>query len=338
MDKNCGVCKKELPNKAAELDCTRCSQCMVGYHFDCCNLKFSSWKSMGITRRSEWTCLKCRKKTDGGTEDEGKEVNEEQDNENLGGTPEPRKERDYSKKLNNEPDTIAKMIEEKFDNMQKFIEKTMEDFKKTLNFYGGQIEDLTTSMKSLEQKNLKIEKDLETQKAINTEMKTRIRNLEIAVEQKDQLGRNTEMEVTGFKNNVVDEKLFVRTLLEKAGTTEMQVKIKKSVKPPKNDKPGNTTIYVHFQSEDDRNTVLSTIKEKKLYTDMNATIQSTNPVNLFFNECLTPYYRRLFYEARRLKIEKKFAYVWVKNGKILLKKTSESQTQVLSSMDDIGRL
>uniref|UniRef100_A0A8D9F860 FP protein C-terminal domain-containing protein n=1 Tax=Cacopsylla melanoneura TaxID=428564 RepID=A0A8D9F860_9HEMI len=322
MSGRCGTCDKPLPTDA---DFAKCKVCKIGFHLSSCStVSDSSWKTMG-ERRQTWKCPSCRNLG----------VNTKSSSK-PSGTPEPKERKDSEK--SNETDPIMRKLDEKFDTMQKHFDSVMEDFKKTLTFYGGQIEDLTTSLKLVEQKNVKIEKELEAQKEINTELKTRVRKLETIVEQKEQREKNNIMEITGFKDNVVDEKLFVRQLMEKVGATDVQVQVKKSVKPPKDEKPGTSTIYVHFQSEEDRNNVLSVIKQRKLYDEMNATIQSSNPVRLFFNEVLTPYYKSLFYEARRIKSEKNFAYLWIKNGKILLKKTADSQTQVLSSKDDIGRL
>ncbi|KAI5733745.1 hypothetical protein M8J76_015410 [Diaphorina citri] len=57
---NCGKCIKVLPDEENELDFTTCARCQRSYHFECCAVSASSWKSMGTTRRSQWKCPICR--------------------------------------------------------------------------------------------------------------------------------------------------------------------------------------------------------------------------------------------------------------------------------------
>uniref|UniRef100_A0A8D9F527 FP protein C-terminal domain-containing protein n=1 Tax=Cacopsylla melanoneura TaxID=428564 RepID=A0A8D9F527_9HEMI len=149
------------------------------------------------------------------------------------------------------------------------------------------------------------------------------------------------MEITGFKEKTeVDENEFMKKILEKAectGNKGVEYKVTKIVKHGHEEKGGSQTVVVEFKSLESRNRVLDKIKEKKLYNQMGDFIKDKSAV-LFFSEYLTPYYRKLFYEAKKLKTDRKYAYLWIKHGKILLKRSSNSRIETITTMADLEKL
>ncbi|KAI5718095.1 hypothetical protein M8J77_016157 [Diaphorina citri] len=316
---SCGICNKNLPSEAGELDYTRCAQCNRCYHFDCCKLKFSSWKSMGATRCSEWICLRCRKTNppaDGNISDEDEEEETGQD--------------------------VGKMLKEmakKWDGFEKKVSKKLDDFEANLNFYGEKVEQSCTTLKNLEQKLIAMEKRIDKTETENRELKTRLRTLEIQIQENTQKDFMNMMEISGIQNKEADPKVVTNIILEKAGyqPNEIKTKVEKVTKKVGEDKKEKTVITVKFESQEVRNEVLTKIKRNKVWSKLENTINSDKSF-LIINESLSPYYKKLFFEARKVKIEKDYKYLWVQNGNILFKKTENARIMRLSCMDDLGKI
>ncbi|XP_008485861.1 uncharacterized protein LOC103522538, partial [Diaphorina citri] len=152
--------------------------------------------------------------------------------------------------------------------------------------------------------------------------------------QREQKDQDTKMEISGFKDTKVDENQFVAKVMQAAGLNEedIQFRVEKIVKEPMDKKGVRTqTLVVQFRTEATRNDVLAKIKSGKVYNKLGDIV----PTKIFFNEYLTAYYKKLLYEAKRVKEEKKYAFLWVKSGKILLKKTKDSKIEALLCNDDL---
>lgn len=71
-------------------------------------------------------------------------------------------------------------------------------------------------------------------------------------------------------------------------------------------------------------------------TDINLTAKPAEPI--YINESLSYSRRQLFNAARELKKEKKFKFLWVRNGRILLRAEEGAKAIVITTMDQIADL
>lgn len=76
------------------------------------------------------------------------------------------------------------------------------------------------------------------------------------------------------------------------------------------------------------------IKSSKLKLH-HAYLTEDTDTNIFINDSLTKLQRKLLNDTKLFKNEKKYKYVWVKNGRILLKKDDESRTITIKSRGDL---
>lgn len=313
MSNLCGRCDQELPG-SGELDATCCSLCAKRYHFECNTLSETSWRTYGPTRRGDWKCSSCR---DG----------------HVPATP------NASTKQASTPITIEE-LGKRFVLMETNLTAKLNEFADSLNFYGDTIDELAKSIKNIETKNLLIEKRLTTQEAENIELKSRVKELESMVRQQEQRQHADKMEITGIKNPAVNEIELVHKMVELAGLEKenIQFKAKKVVKKPKENETDSTqvAIIVQFKTEETRSNVLSKIKSGKIYNQLGDLIQSEDKI--YCNEYLTAYYKRLMFEARRIKKDKKYEFLWVKNGKILLRKEKDSNIETLTCLSDLSKM
>lgn len=59
---------------------------------------------------------------------------------------------------------------------------------------------------------------------------------------------------------------------------------------------------------------------------------------IYFDDRLTKYKSDLFYEARKLKKDEFYKFVWTKGGKVLMRKTDNSKLIVVESIEHLAKL
>lgn len=338
-----------------------CSECKSSYHYECSSLKEISWKTMG-PRRNKWKCKKCkkpRKGEKGNGNMSNAEDDEESEEEDFGdeteGEEEKKKEQAlWDKALEKVRDPMAKQLillfDKRFNKFEMTMAKIMKDsdkkqskklseFEVSLNYYGDQMEEAVKTVKALDQKIVLLEKRIDKSDAENKELRTRLRNVETQMNELAQKDYNNKVEISGIKDKNCNPHVVVSTILEKAGYQPGQIQFKaemntKAVGENRNEK---SVILVSFPSQGDRNKILTKIKKEKVYTKLGTTV-NTDSSNIFINEALCPYYKKILFEAGKLKRDKNYTYLWVKDGRILLKKTEGANTMKLQCLEDLGKL
>lgn len=333
---DCGECQQPMPTDG---DGATCSVCQRMFHFEtCCSLKPISWKTYGA-RRATWRCPSCKLKKGG--EEENNSDGENDESLAEGGTAETcgalsvmleKKFQEFEKKMT---ENISKGFAEASKEMKsKFLE-----FESALNFYGEKFEEAVKTVKNVEQKMVLVEKRLDKSEMENRELKTRLRNMEIEIHEVEQRKNNNIIEISGINNKDILPQVAVNTILETAGYArgEIETRVTKVTKLVGEKKQEKTVLLVQFKSEDERNKVLTKFRKEKIYDKLEKKINNDGS-SIYIGESLTPYYKRLFYEANKIKKDKEYQYLWIKSGVIRIRKDANSTIMKLSCMDDIGRL
>lgn len=327
----CGRCSDPITTNNL-LEFATCALCTKGFHFECSTLQESSWRTMGPKRRGEWNCMTCR------SQPLTKDKNSEERRSGKDGD----KSKDGVSKNDEDVTTLIEKLSNKFTEMEKFINQKITEFGETLTYYGDKQEEMNETIKNMEKKTLALEKRVDTQERENREMKTRMKHLEGLLQQREQKDVADKIEISGFKDETLNENHFVKKVIQLAGIVEedVQFKVEKMSRETRDKKGKNLTLVVQFKSEAVRNYVMSQVKKNKVYEKADELITYGSGVKpkFFFNECLTPYYKKLLFEARKLKNEKHYEYLWVQSGKILLRKNKDSRIEALLSMDDLGKM
>lgn len=319
MSFSCGRCNEELLCEDPK-EFPTCSNCEKSYHYQCNTVGETSWRTMGNQRRGAWTCAACK----GSANTRSKSTLNNLHSPNVAAA-------------NADGGNIEALVSQKFANLEELINKRMDDFQTSLEFIGKQMEDLSEAVKNVEKKNVILEKKLNTQEAENQELKSRVKHLETMVQQREQKDQAAKLEISGFKGTEIDENHFMKKVIEAADLSDEEIlfRVEKIVKEPKEKRSEKTqTLVVQFKTEAIRNDVLAKIKSGKVFNKLGDLV----PTNIYFNEYLTAYYKNLLYEAKKVKKEKKYAYLWVKFGKILLKKNKDSKIETLLCNDDLRKM
>ncbi|KAI5721453.1 hypothetical protein M8J77_015513 [Diaphorina citri] len=331
----CPGCKRSLP---AEGDGALCGTCKKQYHFECTTVSESSWRTMSTQKKADWKCTSCRKPAAETRSGSGSRLVRTSSLSDEASS-DTEKENSLMKKLEILWTKEFKDFEHRFT---KKMNDRFEDFEKSLEFTSQRVDDMAVTMKNIEQKMILIEKKQEKNENEFKELKTKVKSLETELKELVQAGCNNKLELSGLpKVDNMNEKDVAKLFVEKVGINPEAIghyEVEKSVKNNDSQR-ASTSLLISFRTPEIRNSVYGKIKKDKIYLKVKDIVRnSTNESSIYVNEYLSAYYRKLFYEAKKVKVEKNYAFLWVREGKILLKKTQDARIMRLSCMEDLGKL
>ncbi|KAL1448489.1 hypothetical protein WDU94_002723 [Cyamophila willieti] len=170
-------------------------------------------------------------------------------------------------------------------------------------------------------------------------MSRKVESMEIKMEEMEQRGNANKLEIIGVppKYDCVSytEEIFkafrVDHLANPADYT-----VEKVIKQGNKEEP--KSLVVSLPDKSSRDKILEKIKSTKPVVNTHDICNMGNPVPVYINEMLSPYLKKLFFEAKKIKNDKKYSYLWIKNGQILLKKAEDSKVMRLQSMADLAKI
>ncbi|XP_026746897.1 uncharacterized protein LOC113508126 [Trichoplusia ni] len=103
-----------------------------------------------------------------------------------------------------------------------------------------------------------------------------------------------------------------------------------------NDKPAPIVVSFKSTNMEDRNVWLTNrLKLKNIYSD--AITGGSQKNKIYINEDLTKHTRELLWNTKN-QLKEKFKYIWIHNGKILVKKSDGDNSTWIKSEDDLREL
>lgn len=330
MEGMCGAaCGEELP---ADGDHVICGTCGAGIHYVCSNLTKEAWESLSVLKKKAWRCTTCR---------EARQLRSEASSQgsNFGDN----KDKGKKKTGNSE---FEEILDRKLGELQKKMDKKIDskfnELVETINFVETTTADTNKMLKGLEKRIVVMEKKQDTLEAQNAELRKKVKDLEVFVQDMAQEKNQNKLEISGVPKNV-DCPGFVTRVLEKAQVLDTVVKkgeynvtkVEKRKGEVPVDKMG---VIVTLKNQETRDAILQVLREKKPNLTTEGIVTQNPPTPVFINEYLTPYMKKLFYEAKRIKKEKNYEYLWVRKGQILLKKQANGNVIRLTSLTDLAKI
>lgn len=192
---------------------------------------------------------------------------------------------------------------------------------------------LEEALKKIEEASIRQQK-LEEE---NQELKIKVRSLESSMDELEQYTRNKNVQIDGIPPKQ-DENL--RDMMMEIGR-KIEVEIKSEDidaihRIPTRSSKAPEPIVVQFLTRQMRDSVVLKAKNKKVYTkDLNIAGES-KPI--YVNEHLTRKKKHILFEARRIKFEKNYKFLWTKSGKIFIRKEERSPVINLNTIDDLKKI
>lgn len=305
----CNRCLESIPS---EDDMVKCNICNSKLHFVCAGVREAKWRIKSADDKSLWKCDACKK-------------------ELLSPTTQ-------SQKVEIDMNTIATIIKKIVHDENDAIIKKMETFQKSIEFYSEQLDEYTVKINNVLEENKIIKKNYEELKDKYNLMEKKVEDVALALEEANQYSRNKNVIIDGIPETQGENLLNIILILgQKVNMKIDPTDVQTLHRLPRKQKPNTkaTPILVQFNNRMVRDGFLNNMKSKEITLEI--LNLGNNNSKIYFNEHLTPYYSKLHYEAKNKKIngQNVFKYVWIKNGKVLARKSDNAQVQRINTLKDI---
>jgi hypothetical protein len=268
----------------------------------CSGLSERTWRAKSVAEKEVWLCKSCRQVR-------GSRLNSA---EEVTG--------DVQWGLTQIKATLENMFTKQFENINDKLDKTLQQ--------------LQNATKEIEQLKL-INRELKEE---NKELKERADQMEIEIHHLAQYSRNRNIELHGIPEQQGEK---IEEIVIQVGK-KLQVDFNNSdfvahrIGMNNHRKNIPRPIIVQFDKRKIRDNILKNGKQSKLSTkDINMQFMD-NP--LYVNENLSPYFKKLFHQAKQLKTSHGFRYIWIANSKILVKKQEGSKPVCIGSEKDLKKI
>lgn len=214
-------------------------------------------------------------------------------------------------------------------NLGKSINSTFEELKETKALVGKQ----TTDISAL----LELVNKLTTE---NIELKSKVSILESRMEDIEQYSRRDTIEIHGIPAEKGEQVLEVVKSVGKA----LDINIEDSMvsachrlrgRDGTGRPPG---IIVKMTRRLDAEAILQRRRVKRNLSTHNIGLTASPAAAIYINESLCPGRRRLLNAARDKKREKNYTYLWIRGGRILMRKADGEPVKVVTTLADVEKL
>lgn len=305
---NCGTCLKSITSKQIRLECIDCKS---EFHGACFKMSKADVDCI-VADGMPWRCNKCGE------------------------------ERRKSLRFESAVQDGNLSLE---DIMKKILEFSDNQRQHEINFnksYESLFEKMEENTKFVKEHSIKMEKCLKIIDDLVEKNKTlnkKVADLEQRVEEMEQYSRANAVEIQGVpeqKNeDVVSVVMGVGKALDMDITESMIDACHRLGRRtgPNSPPPG---IIVKFVRRLDKEEILQKRRVKRTLSTRHMNLSMDQPI--YINEALTPVRRRLLAEARRIKREKGIKFLWVRGGKIFLRREESAPVVQVTCQADLDKL
>ncbi|XP_046666447.1 uncharacterized protein LOC124358200 [Homalodisca vitripennis] len=219
---------------------------------------------------------------------------------------------------------------------------TKQDFNTSYEALHVKLEENAQSLQSALQKIEEFSKRVVDLELENGNLKKKVDELEIRVDDMEQYSRRNCLEIQGIpeeKNeNVLD---IVKDVGRALGMDVSEEMIDTCHRLGQKDSGyrGPRGIIVKFVRRLDREALLQKRRErKKDFSTRHLSLDRPSDVPVYLNESLSPMRRKLLAKARMLKRDRGYKYIWLRNGNILLRKEEGSAVIQIKTQADLDKL
>lgn len=231
------------------------------------------------------------------------------------------------------------------DIMQKIVEivenqkKQEADFNKAYEHMNDKLEENTKSVMEHKESIDKCLKLVDELVAENSRLTRKVSELESKIEDMEQYSRASMVEIHGVPvsqgEDVVEVVKNVGKGLDMDITESMIDACHRLGRRPGPDSPP-PGIIVKFVRRLDKEQLLKKRRVKSNFSTRHMNLPMDQPV--YINEALSPARRRLFAEARKAKKDNGYKFLWVRNGRILMRKDEKDEVIQVTCQADLANL
>lgn len=217
------------------------------------------------------------------------------------------------------------------------IREELREFEKSLSFNCKKMDDVLSKMNQMQNTMNQISTKQKKLEEENEQLKSKIKEMERAEDDLEQYTRNKNIQIDGVPqqdNENLEE--MMKVIGEKIDVPIKNEDIDAIHRIPTRSPSNPEPIIVQFLTRKKRDAIIQKAKPAKLTTkDLNMTC---NEKSIFINEHLTKKRKQIMYEARKLKNEKSYKFLWTKGCKIFIRKDERSNSIQLNCMEDLKKI
>lgn len=320
----CGICNKGYSNNAFRAQCVSCKNT---FHFKCLKMSKEDYEKV----KQSWQCTVCSDiilsgKTLSGASVEGTGVSM------LDLLSEMKQFRCDVQKTNKEYGTTLSTFR------QEMLTKNQE-FANSLNTFSEWVVENGKLIKELSDSVAKIVKDYEVVKQENINLRKANEVLTSKINFLEQSTRDKTVELYGipFKKEecVIDIVDQVSTVI---GFNFNESMVDTCYRIRQTNTDVSAGVVLRFVRKRDKEEFMELRRKKRNLNTRDLGFMEGNAVPVYVNDSLTKETRKLFNAAKLVKRDKKFTYLWVKNGRIFMRRNPGEKCVVIECQDDLNKL
>lgn len=237
--------------------------------------------------------------------------------------------------LKKEHKLFRETFERDFRTEFRTVQSELQGIKASMDFINKDYEDMKAKLKAAEEANSALEKKtVGLQEKYDVMLKT-ARETELRLIQCEQYSRNRNLEIKGIPRVENEDVMnLISTIGELVGENIAVSDIDICHRVPTRD-PGKSNLIVQFQHRHTRDLILEKAKKKRI-TTTDLGFDTAAPV--FVNEHLCPPLKRLLGMTQAKKRKCQWRYVWVRNCKILARKSDDAPVVTITHEDDLAKI
>lgn len=318
----CATCSEDFQ------DGVQCASCKQNLDFSCAGITEGGWRRLGTERRNVWKCPSCRTLSPLPVLPSSAKA----------ASPEPasldiilREIRDMKSQLKSLPTLVSdvKVIKDELLS----IKREIADLKASNNFLSNQIEEHTDRLTVVETR----VSNLEPMQADVDALRSELQAMKLELSFADQRSRQNNVELKGIptKNN---ENLFtiVEAVCKKVNYLFPKSQINYIYRIPIYGSK-EKAIVVSFLNRYVKEEFMAAARASKDLTAADVGFKdATNRV--YVNDHLNADVKALLSKTKSLATEKNYSYVWVKYGKIHIRKNDTSRVLIIARQNDLNKM
>uniref|UniRef100_A0A8D8Y1M0 FP protein C-terminal domain-containing protein n=1 Tax=Cacopsylla melanoneura TaxID=428564 RepID=A0A8D8Y1M0_9HEMI len=224
---------------------------------------------------------------------------------------------------------IERAMSKVMGSFKKEINMELREFEKSMNFNSGKIDEFLVEMKELREKQAALEKE-------NYELRRQVKSMAIIIEDLDQYSRNRNIQIDNVPEEQDEDLKEMVINVGKKLDVEIETKEIDAIhRLPTTRKESIKPIVVQFTTRQVRENIMSKRKTKITTRDLK---MAGEEKIVYINEHLTRNKKSIMFEARKLKNEKGYKFLWTRNGKIFIRKEERSHVIELRCIDDLEKI
>lgn len=328
---DCIACSEALPTDGQFITCI---QCRFGYHLGsrCSGISEKTFRSMSVVKRQEWCCKTCR-------------INETRSVTSTGETSSMQRVIDrILVELVSVRTAVSEIpvLSSKVDALSSLkstietllpLKDAMGEVTKSITFLSDQYDEMLKSRQESENQLKALKSRVDVLESVLQDQSALIRQQQISLNQSEQYSRTLNLEIHGITAQPNEDlRAFLADFAKKIdiGFEPAQVQAVHRL-PVGGDKI--PPILVRFVSVAVRNKWLAARKRVRQLS-----FCGELPTNTYVNENLTALNRELLWKSKLRAKEQGYRFVWVKNGKVLVKKDEGQQVLFVASVGDLVKI